>query len=388
MSLIPASYVEKSWRKALAGLEYGDLEFIAPNGEVTLVKGANPGPAARFEIQDWDVLRRILARGDIGLGEEYIAGRWNTDNVERLVSLFLLNLDHFAEFSDGNLINRLGFVIHNALLRRNSIRGSSRNIEEHYDVGNDFYSLWLDRSMTYSSALFDGAADLYRAQQNKYERILSKFQAAHARVLEIGCGWGGFAERAIADGHRVTGLTISPAQHRFATERLGANAEIRLEDYRRCRGQFDNIVSIEMFEAVGENYWPQYFQVIAERLTRGGRAVIQTITIRDELFESYRRRSDFIRHYVFPGGMLPSLARFRQEAERAGLKFAGAFGFGKDYVRTLRDWLARMQAQEAAIKALGHDQQFLRNWEFYLGICAAAFAVGRTDVVQVELINA
>jgi cyclopropane-fatty-acyl-phospholipid synthase len=143
-----------------------------------------------------------------------------------------------------------------------------------------------------------------------------------------------------------------------------------------------------MFEAVGENYWPQYFQVIAERLTRGGRAVIQTITIRDELFESYRRRSDFIRHYVFPGGMLPSLARFRQEAERAGLKFAGAFGFGKDYVRTLRDWLARMQAQEVAIKALGHDQQFLRNWEFYLGICAAAFAVGRTDVVQVELINA
>ena len=388
MSLIPASYVEKSWRKALAGLEYGDLEFIAPSGEVTLAKGANPGPTARFEIQDWDVLRRILARGDIGLGEEYIAGSWNTDNVERLVSLFLLNLDHFAEFSDGNLINRLGFVIHNALLRRNSIKGSSRNIEAHYDVGNDFYSLWLDRSMTYSSALFDGAADLYRAQQNKYERILSKFQAAHARVLEIGCGWGGFAERASADGHRVTGLTISPAQHRFATERLGANAEIRLEDYRRCRGQFDNIVSIEMFEAVGENYWPQYFQVIAERLTRGGRAVIQTITIRDELFESYRRRSDFIRHYVFPGGMLPSLARFRQEAERAGLKFAGAFGFGKDYVRTLRDWLARMQAQEVAIKALGHDQQFLRNWEFYLGICAATFEVARTDVVQVELVNA
>ena len=330
MSLIPASYVEKSWRKALAGLEYGDLEFIAPNGEVTLVKGANPGPAARFEIQDWDVLRRILARGDIGLGEEYIAGRWNTDNVERLVSLFLLNLDHFAEFSDGNLINRLGFVIHNALLRRNSIKGSSRNIEAHYDVGNDFYSLWLDRSMTYSSALFDGAADLYRAQQNKYERILSKFQAAHARVLEIGCGWGGFAERAIADGHRVTGLTISPAQHRFATERLGANAEIRLEDHRRCRGQFDNIVSIEMFEAVGEHYWPQYFATVAERLKQGGRAVIQTITIRDELFSGYRSRSDFIRHYVFPGGMLPSLGRFREEAEKAGLKFADAFSFGKD----------------------------------------------------------
>ncbi len=388
MSLIPASYVEKSWRRALAGLEYGTLEFVAPNGEVTVAKGANPGPSARFQIRDWEMLRKILARGDIGLGEEYIAGNWDTDSVERLVSLFLLNLDHFEDFSDGNLINRLGFVIHNALVRRNTIKGSSRNIKAHYDVGNEFYSLWLDRSMTYSSALFDGAADLYRAQQNKYERILSKFHKAKAGVLEIGCGWGGFAERASADGHHVTGLTISPAQHKFATDRLGSNADIRLEDYRRCRGQFDNIVSIEMFEAVGEQYWPKYFQVVAERLKRGGRAIIQTITIRDELFAGYRGRSDFVRHYVFPGGMLPSLARFREEAERAGLNFVGAFGFGKDYARTLREWLVRMQAQEGAIRTLGHDQQFLRNWEFYLGICAAAFAVGRTDVVQVELVNA
>jgi cyclopropane-fatty-acyl-phospholipid synthase len=388
MALIPDSYVEKSWRRALAGLEYGTLEFVAPGGDVTVVRGARPGPSARFAIAEWDVLRRILARGDIGLGEEYINGGWDSDNVERLVSLFLLNLDHFEDFSDGSLLNRLGFVIHNALVRRNSIRGSSRNIQAHYDVGNDFYSLWLDPSMTYSSALYQGADDLYRAQQNKYERILSKFQARGADVLEIGCGWGGFAERASADGHHVTGLTISPAQHKFASERLGGGAEIRLEDYRRCGGRFDNIVSIEMFEAVGEHYWPQYFQVVAERLKRGGRAIIQTITIRDELFTAYRRRSDFVRHYVFPGGMLPSLARFREEAERAGLKFAGAFGFGKDYARTLREWLVRMQAQESAITALGHDQQFLRNWEFYLGICAAAFAVSRTDVVQVELVNA
>ncbi|MCP5411714.1 MAG: class I SAM-dependent methyltransferase [Alphaproteobacteria bacterium] len=388
MSLIPASYVEKSWRKALAGLEYGTLEFVAPNGEVTVVTGRHPGPSARFQIREWDVLRRIMARGDIGLGEEFIAGNWDTDSVERLISLFLLNLDHFEDFSDGNLLNRLGFVIHNALVRRNSIKGSSRNIKAHYDVGNDFYSLWLDRSMTYSSALYGDTQDLYRAQQNKYERILSKFQAPKADVLEIGCGWGGFAERASADSHHVTGLTISPAQHKFATERLGSAAEIRLEDYRRVGGRFDNIVSIEMFEAVGEHYWPQYFQVVAERLKRGGRAIIQTITIRDELFAGYRTRSDFIRHYVFPGGMLPSLARFREEAERAGLKFAGAFGFGKDYARTLREWLVRMQEQESAITALGHDQQFLRNWEFYLGICAAAFAVSRTDVVQVELVNA
>ncbi len=388
MALIPASYIEKSWRKAIGALEFGTLEFIAPNGEVTLCRGANPGPSARFHIHEWDVLRRIMARGDIGLGEEYIAGSWDTDSVENLVSLFLLNLDHFDKFSDGNMLNRIAFVIHNALVRRNSISGSSRNIKDHYDVGNDFYSLWLDQSMTYSSALYNGTADLYRAQQNKYERILSKFDAPRSSVLEIGCGWGGFAERAAADNHNVTGLTISPAQHKFATARLGGAADIKLQDYRLTKGSFDNIVSIEMFEAVGEHYWPAYFSCVAERLKRGGRAVIQTITIRDELFAGYRTRSDFIRHYVFPGGMLPSLARFREEAERAGLKFAGAFGFGKDYARTLREWLVRMQGAESQIRALGHDQHFLRNWEFYLGICAATFEVARTDVVQVELVNA
>jgi cyclopropane-fatty-acyl-phospholipid synthase len=243
--------------------------------------------------------------------------------------------------------------------------------------------------MTYSSALYRDTDELYRAQQNKYERILSKFSASRAEVLEIGCGWGGFAERAGADGHKVTGLTISPAQHGFATERLkNTPAEIRLEDYRHAKGKFDNIVSIEMFEAVGEHYWPAYFQTVAERLKRGGRAIIQTITIKDEYFAGYRTRSDFIRHYVFPGGMLPSLQRFREEAEKAGLKFAGAFGFGKDYARTLREWLVQMQARESEIKALGHDEHFLRNWEFYLGICAATFEVARTDVVQVELVNA
>jgi cyclopropane-fatty-acyl-phospholipid synthase len=389
MSLIPASFVEKAWRKALAKIDTGTLKFVAPNGEVTISKGLHPGPYARFAIQDWDVLRRILARGDIGLGEEYIAGSWTTDSVENLVSLFLLNLDHFDNFSDGNIFNRIGFVLHNCLVRRNSVAGSSRNIKAHYDVGNDFYSLWLDPSMTYSSALYKDTSDLYRAQQNKYERILSKFTEKKSDVLEIGCGWGGFAERAGADGHKVTGLTISPAQHAFATERLkNSPAEIRLEDYRKCRGAFDNIVSIEMFEAVGEHYWPAYFQTVAQRLKRGGRAVIQTITIGDEYFAGYRTRSDFIRHYVFPGGMLPSLQRFREEAEKAGLKFAGAFGFGKDYARTLREWLVKMQEQESAIRALGHDDNFLRNWEFYLGICAATFAVARTDVVQVELVNA
>jgi cyclopropane-fatty-acyl-phospholipid synthase len=282
----------------------------------------------------------------------------------------------------------LAFVFHNALVRRNSLAGSSRNIKAHYDVGNEFYKLWLDPSMTYSSALYAGTDELYRAQQNKYERILSKFEKPKASVLEIGCGWGGFAECAARQDHQVTGLTISPAQHEFANRRLNGAADIRLEDYRKCKGQFDNIVSIEMFEAVGEHYWPRYFATLAERLKRGGRAIVQTITIRDELFAGYRGRSDFVRHYVFPGGMLPSLARFREEADRAGLKFAGAFAFGADYARTLREWSARMQAKSAEIMALDHDEKFLRNWQFYLGICAAAFNVARTDVVQVELVNA
>ncbi len=388
MQLIPSSFVEKSWRNALSRLEVGQLEFVAPNGEITIAGGKMPGPNARFRIHEWDVLRRVMARGDIGLGEEFIAGSWETDDVEALVSLFLLNLDHLEDFSDGNFLNRLGFVIHNALVRRNSIAGSARNIKAHYDVGNDFYSLWLDKSMTYSSALYRNANALYEAQQNKYDRILSKFDKPRANVLEIGCGWGGFAERAADAQHNVTGLTISPSQHKFATQRLSGRADIRLEDYRKSKGRFDQIVSIEMFEAVGEHYWPQYFATVAERLKQGGRAVIQTITIRDDLFAGYRGRSDFIRHYVFPGGMLPSLARFREEAERAGLKFAEAFSFGKDYARTLHDWSNRMQEKSTEIMALGHDQQFLRNWQFYLGICAASFNVARTDVVQVELVNA
>jgi cyclopropane-fatty-acyl-phospholipid synthase len=387
MNLIPASLIEKRWREAASSLEFGSLDFTTPTGEVMTVKGRQPGPHADFKIREWDVLRQTIARGDIGLGESYIDGGWETSDIETLVSLFLLNMDAFDGFANGSFLQRIGFVVHNALIRRNTLSGAARNIKDHYDVGNDFYSLWLDRSMTYSSALYaNKKANLEQAQQTKYERILGKLTGAKSSILEIGCGWGGFAERATADEHRVTGLTISPSQHRYASDRLsGKEVDVRLEDYRKVRGTFDNIVSIEMFEAVGEHYWPAYFQTVAERLKRGGRAVIQTITIRDELFAGYRLRSDFIRHYVFPGGMLPSLARFTEEAERAGLKVASTFSFGHDYAQTLREWSATMRARKDEILALGHDQKFFRNWQFYLGICAAAFNVDRTDVVQVEL---
>jgi len=386
MSSIVNSLIEKRWYDVLSRLETGHLEFVAPDGTARHFQGPKPGPSARFAIKNWDVLQHIVRRGDIALGEDYIEGAWETDNIETLVSLFLLNMDVFAGYAHGGFFSRMALVLSDRFLRRNSISGSRRNIEAHYDVGNEFYALWLDKSMTYSSALFGQAADLEQAQRNKYDRILSRLSGQS--LLEIGCGWGGFAERALDYGQKVTGLTVSPSQYRFATGRLKGAADILLEDYRKVKGRFDNIVSIEMFEAVGEQYWPQYFQAVADRLKRGGRAVIQTITIQDDMFSDYRLRSDFIRHYVFPGGMLPSLQRFREEAEKAGLKMVDAFAFGKDYAETLRAWSQRMQARTDEIKALGHDDRFLRNWQYYLNICAAAFQVGRTDVVQVELVHA
>jgi len=389
MRLIPRSIVQARWMEAIARIEHGRLTFVDPGGEVHVVTGPRVGPSARFEIRDWGVLDRLVARGDIGLGEDYIAGAWETDDVEALISLFLLNLGQLEGFAHGNLWNRIAFVLLNTLIRRNSESGSRRNIEAHYDVGNAFYSLWLDETMTYSSALYErqGVA-LGEAQRSKYRRILSKIDRARADVLEVGCGWGGFAEAAAETRHAVTGITISPAQHAFATTRLQGKADIRLEDYRKTKGLFDAIVSIEMFEAVGERYWPQYFDTLSQRLKRGGRAILQTITIRDDLFPLYRTRSDFIRQYVFPGGMLPSLGRVTHEAQRAGFKVVDVFAFGQDYARTLREWSARQRAVEPEIRKLGHDDRFLRNWQFYLGMCAAAFAVGRTNVVQVELAHA
>ncbi len=389
MSIVPHAVIRDRWISALSQIVYGSITFVGPDGEEQTFSGPQPGPKARFVIHEWDVLQRIAARGDIGLGEDYIAGAWETDDIETLVAFFLLNLDKLDGYAHGTLFNRLAFVLNNTLVKRNSLSGSRRNITAHYDVGNEFYSLWLDETMTYSSALFGNREDvLASAQRRKYGRILAKLPNTAQNILEIGCGWGGFAEEAAQMGNRVTGLTISPAQYAFATNRLGDKAEIRLEDYRKTRGVFDAIVSIEMFEAVGERYWPRYFRTVADRLKSGGRAVIQTITIQDEHFAGYRKRSDFIRHYVFPGGMLPSLARFAEEAEAAGLKLASVFPFGEHYARTLREWTARMRARQNEILALGHDGAFLRNWEFYFGICAAAFSVGRTNVVQAELVRA
>lgn len=390
MRLFSNDFLRRHFLSALAQLEVGTLEFVTPEGEVHSFRGEKPGPDAQFHIHEWAVIRRLVLRGDIGLGEDYIAGKWQTRDLEQLFQLFLLNMEALEHFAHGNWHNRLLFRFYNMVVRANSRRGSRGNIKSHYDVGNDFYRLWLDETMTYSSAIFPSAdTPLAEAQRAKYARILDKTGAgAGAQMLEIGCGWGGFAEEAAKRQAQVTGLTISPAQFAFATARLKDKAEIRFLDYRDVRGVFDAIVSIEMFEAVGERYWPRYFRAVAERLKRGGTAVIQTIVIRDELFADYRRWSDFIRHYVFPGGMLPSVQRFREEAKKAGLEVRDVFAFGPDYASTLRQWLARFDARIADIHAMGYDDAFVRNWRFYLSICAAAFAVGRTNVVQVELAHA
>lgn len=390
MNFIPISFIVKKSLKVLDKLEYGTLHLVTPEGKTITAIGAQPGPEVTWTLHDWEVVRRLLQHGDIALGEDYIAGRWEADSIENLLKFFLMNYEKFEKFSNGTWLSRTLYSLYNRIIKRNCKTGSRKNIQEHYDVGNDFYKLWLDRTMTYSSALFTGDPNcsLEDAQRAKYRRILSRLGKNPASILEIGCGWGGFAEEAISNKSHVTALTISPSQYAYAKERLKDNAEVRLQDYREVNGAYDAIVSIEMFEAVGERYWPAYFQAIAKNLKKDGKAVIQTITMRDEDFDDYRKRSDFIRHYVFPGGMLPSLKRFKEEAANAGLKCVEVFTFGQDYARTLREWKKGFEARATEIKTLQYSEAFVRNWRYYLELCAATFAVGRTNVIQVELMHA
>ncbi len=275
------------------------------------------------------------------------------------------------------------------LFNRNTRAGSRRNIAAHYDLGNEFYRLWLDESMTYSSALYAPGDDLHAAQQRKYDRIIDGLSGRSGRLLEIGCGWGGFAERALEKGDfAAKGLTLSARQAAYARDRLGKGAEIALQDYRDEKGRFDHIVSIEMFEAVGQRFWPVYFDKLAATLAGKGRAMIQTITVADTYFDRYRKGGDMIRSFIFPGGMLPSPGRFQAEVGRAGLRIEDRHGFGQDYARTLTEWLARFEATLPRIREMGFDDGFIRVWRFYLAACIASFSVGRTDVIQYRLSHA
>jgi cyclopropane-fatty-acyl-phospholipid synthase len=384
---------EKLFDQVFRLADHGALRVTWPSGEVRSYQGTQPGPAVDMHIHDWAVLKQALLRGDIGFGETYIDGLWTTSDLAALMTYMVYNLEDIGKVVHAHPIMRRVFQGVN-WLRRNTKENSRENIRAHYDVGNAFYALWLDETMTYSSALYQGstACSLAEAQRRKYARILSKIPAP-GDVLEIGCGWGGFAEEAVKKNHQLVGLTLSHEQHAFATQRLQKNhpqatADFRLQDYRDVKGTFDAIVSIEMLEAVGEQYWPIYFRTVRERLKSQGVAIIQTITIDHDYFDDYKRRSDFIRHYTFPGGLLPSIPRLQEEIRAAGLVLKEVHAFGLDYARTLTEWLDTLNAKRETVLALGYDEAFMRSWQFYLACCIGAFRVGRTNVVQLELVRA
>jgi cyclopropane-fatty-acyl-phospholipid synthase len=380
----------------LQHLPRGRLELQAPDGTPLCFGSAAPdAPRAAAQVRDWAVCGAILRSGDIGFAEGYIDGHWDTADLPALMRLLLANRDAIDRLLYGHWWGRLAYRLRHLLRHRNSRAASRRNIHAHYDLGNDFYALWLDEGMTYSGAWFDGdpGRSLEQAQQAKLRRALDQCGLqAGGRLLELGCGWGSLSMLATAEfGARVTGLTLSPRQLQWSQARLQCRglsqlAELRLQDYRDLdEPPFDAVVSLEMFEALGEAWWPRYFGVMARHLRPGGRACVQTITIDDALFERYKRSTDFIQQYVFPGGLLPSSERWRAAAQAGGFGIVDEFGFGSDYAHTLRLWRARFLAQRAAVRALGFGERFVRLWDFYLAYCEAAFDSGSTGVVQFTL---
>ena len=387
--------VAKRALQRAAGLLRGALNVHLPDGRRLRFEGREPGIEATLVLRDYRFARRLALSGDLGLAEAYLRGEWDTPDLTAFLHLFAANHQLVATLLPDKPLVRLWQVLRHAV-NRNTRRGARRNIHAHYDLGNEFYATWLDRTMTYSAALFaPGDTDLARAQLRKYRAIA---EAAELRpdhhVLEIGCGWGGFAEFAARDiGCRVTGLTISREQYDFARSRfakagLTDRVEIKLLDYRDETGLFDRIVSIEMFEAVGEAFWPAFFGQLRDRLAAGGRAAVQVITIREENFDRYRREIDFIRRYIFPGGMLPSPRVMRDLGARFGLPLSGETIFGHDYAATLAAWRERFQAAWPQLGPLGFDERFRRMWEYYFAYCEAGFRSGNIDVRQMVFAKA
>jgi cyclopropane-fatty-acyl-phospholipid synthase len=375
--------------KALERLSVGRLTLQLPDGTTHGFGAEEARPQGRLQIKDWRFFRCVLLDGDIGFAEAYMEGFCDSPDLPGLIALLAENEKALGGITQRNAVHDLMLRLMH-WTRRNSREGSRRNIHAHYDLGNDFYRLWLDPSMTYSSALFEGKGGkpLEAAQTAKYERILEQIGAKQGdSILEIGCGWGGFAETAARRGMRVTGVTISSQQLDYARARLdraglGDRVDLRFCDYRDMDGRYDHIVSIEMIEAVGERYWPEYFAALKRHLVPGGSALVQAIVIADSFFEGYRRHPDFIQTYVFPGGMLLSPASLREQCRLAGLKVAELYSFGLDYARTLETWLGRFDRVADQVAKLGFDERFRRMWRYYLAYCAAGFSTRRTDVLQ------
>jgi cyclopropane-fatty-acyl-phospholipid synthase len=375
--------------RTLQGIEVGQIEVTTPEGEKMKFKGSRAGVSVKLKIYDWRFCERIFLKSDIGLGESYIRKEWHSDNVNGLIQLAVANEKILGRIVLGSALSILYYRVKH-MLNRNTKKGSKRNILAHYDLGNEFYKLWLDESMTYSSALFgDADIDLKDAQARKYQHIIDQLEAKPGdHILELGCGWGGFAEYAAQQGYRVTGITISEEQHEYARVRLqrfGSSVDIQLKDYREVSGKFDHVVSIEMFEALGQSYWPTYFSVINKVLKPTGNAIIQSITIRNESFASYARGTDFIQQYIFPGGMLPSPKKFVQVAQKQGLKLTATTDFGLDYAKTLAAWELSFTQVEQKVRDLGFDDSFIRMWRFYLKYCQGGFEAEKLGVSQFRL---
>jgi cyclopropane-fatty-acyl-phospholipid synthase len=389
-------YYARLMFRLLADLRGGAITVHGPEGFCRTFGSRDAALHVRLSLADWGVIARAAASGDIGFAETYLEGRWSSDNLPGLIALICANRTAFEQAMYGSRLGGLLYRIKH-LLNANTRRGSRRNVAAHYDLGNPFYRLWLDPGMTYSSALFAGdyRPDLEQAQLRKMRRVLDQLGVRPGqRVLELGCGWGGLAEVAARDyGAHVTGLTLSQEQLAYAQQRMQAAglthlADLRLMDYRDLDEQFDHVVSIEMFEAVGEAYWDGFFACVKRCLKPGGRAVIQSITIAEALFPRYRKSTDFIQQYVFPGGMLPSPTEFVLRARRAGLAAAFGVRFGRDYAETLRRWRLAFLTALPAVRAQGYDERFVRLWEIYLAYCEGAFAAGSTDVIQFDLAHA
>ncbi len=374
-------------------IRVGSLTIVLPDGRSHRFDGTETGPHGVLYVRNDRLARRMLLGGKLGFCESYLDGDWTSPDVPALFEMALLNEAELDRAMNGKAwVRVLNFLLHAA--KPNSKSGSKRNIAYHYDLGNSFYCRWLDPSMTYSAAVYDDLDKpeaLYDAQQRKYAAIAARMDLQPGQhVLEIGCGWGGFAEYAAkVVGARVTGVTISQAQHDYAVARmqragLSHLVDIRLQDYRDITETFDRIASIEMFEAVGERYWPTYFNAVHERLKPGGNAALQIITIGEDHFEGYRKGADYIQRYIFPGGMLPSPTRLQAEVEAAGLRFDSTQSYGLHYARTLREWQVAFQAAWPELKD-GFDNRFKRMWEQYLWYCEAGFKVGTIDVVHVGI---
>jgi cyclopropane-fatty-acyl-phospholipid synthase len=383
----------RSVLRLLHKLRHGTLTLQFPDGSMQRF-GQGDMPHATLNLHNWNVCGAALKSGDIGFAESFIAGDWSTPKLVDLLRVLVKNRAEVESVIYGTWAGRLLYRVKH-LLNRNTRSNSQKNIHAHYDLGNAFYRLWLDETMNYSSALFNGdfTQPMAQAQHNKVRRALDQARVqAGDRVLEIGCGWGALAEMATVeyDAH-VTGVTLSSEQLSSAKERLHrlgktAKADLRLQDYRDIAdAPFDAICSIEMVEAVGREYWPTYFATVSRLLKPGGHACVQSIVIDDALFERYVGSTDFIQQYIFPGGCLPCPREFRRQAEAAGLEVIEELAFGHDYAETLKRWREAFMSHRAEVLKNGFDTRFLHIWEFYLGYCEAAFLEDNIDVVQYTL---